>query len=124
MSSGPQVSSMIVGVSNEDLHVIVDEGGSNEGENVSMEVNEEPCEPPLNTTNKEAETDNNPFHNSKRPRRSKVWDEFFDPEMIKNQWKVRDESVECEFGSNTREGNDGSSGLFELLLDVFSGETS
>jgi hypothetical protein len=86
MSSGPQLSSTIIGVSNEGLPVNVDEGST---EDVSIEVNEEPCEPPSDTTSKEVVTTENPFHNSKRPRRSKVWDEFFEPEMIKNQWKVK-----------------------------------
>ncbi|KAJ9560909.1 hypothetical protein OSB04_006069 [Centaurea solstitialis] len=86
MSSGPQQSSTSVGIMKGDFPINVDEGSH---EDEAIEVNEEPCEPPLNTTSKEAETTTNPFHNPKRPRRSKEWDEFLEPEMIKAQWKVR-----------------------------------
>ncbi|KAI3770417.1 hypothetical protein L6452_01549 [Arctium lappa] len=84
-SSRPQPLTYLFGVSNEDLHVNVDEGSNVD---VSMEVNEDPFEP-LSTANKEAKPDN-PFHNSKRPRRSKVWDEFFEAEMIKKSMESKD----------------------------------
>ncbi|KAI3681210.1 hypothetical protein L6452_35995 [Arctium lappa] len=49
--------------------------------------------------------------------------ELFDEYVKMYSTSIVDESGECEFGSNTRDGNDGSSGLSELLLDVLSGET-
>ena len=50
--------------------------------------------------------------------------ELFDEYVRMHSSSIMDESGEREFGSNTGEGNEGSSGLSELLLDVFSGETS
>ncbi|XP_024990657.1 zinc finger BED domain-containing protein RICESLEEPER 2-like [Cynara cardunculus var. scolymus] len=49
---------------------------------------------------------------------------FGEPVSQYNMNHRKDDSGECEFGSNICERNDGSSGLPELLLDVFSGETS
>ena len=56
----------------------------NEGKDVNLETSE----PTPITTSKEAE-DENPFQDFKRPRRSKVWDDFLEPEMIKWKWKIR-----------------------------------
>ena len=56
----------------------------NEGEDVNLETSE----PTPITTPKEVEVEN-PFQDFKRLRRSKVWDDFLEPEMIKGKWKVR-----------------------------------
>ena len=56
--------------------------------NESEDVNLETSEPTPITTSKEVEVEN-PFQHFKRPRRSKVWDDFLEPEMIKGKWKVR-----------------------------------
>ncbi|KAL6520666.1 hypothetical protein OROMI_032226 [Orobanche minor] len=68
----------------DDLYVNVDDE-INEGGDLTIVVNEEPFGFLHNTTNKEAGIidDDNPFHDSNRPRRSKVWDEFLKPELIK-----------------------------------------
>ena len=54
--------------------------------NESEDVNLETSEPNPITTSKEAEVEN-PFQHFKRPRRSKVWDDFLEPEMIKGNGK-------------------------------------
>ena len=59
----------------------------NEGEDVNLETSE-PIPVTRFTTSKEAEVEN-PFQDFKRPRRSKVWDDFLEPAMIKGKWKVR-----------------------------------
>ena len=48
----------------------------------------ETSEPTPITTSKEAEVEN-PFQDFKRPKRSKVWDDFLEHKMIKVKWKVR-----------------------------------
>ncbi|KAK8579507.1 hypothetical protein V6N12_069831 [Hibiscus sabdariffa] len=84
MSSEPQSSSTPVGVSRvEELFVNVDDNFNEEDE-----CNVEASEPLLDTTTKEAEVEN-PFRVFKKPRRSKVWDDFLEPEFINKQWKVR-----------------------------------
>ncbi|KAK8519395.1 hypothetical protein V6N12_025434 [Hibiscus sabdariffa] len=84
MSSEPQSSSIPVGVSRvEELFVNVDDNLNEEDE-----CNVEASEPLLDTTTKEAEVEN-PFQVFKKPRRSKVWDDFLEPELINKQWKVR-----------------------------------
>ena len=59
----------------------------NEGEDVNLKTSE-PTPITKFTTLKEVEVEN-PFQEFKRPRRSKVWDDFLEPEMIKGKWKVR-----------------------------------
>ncbi|KAL4342405.1 hypothetical protein GQ457_08G026020 [Hibiscus cannabinus] len=82
MSSEPQSSSTPVGVSRvEELFVNVDDNLNEEDE-----CNVEASEPLLDTTTKEVEVEN-PFQVFKKPRRSKVWDDFLEPEPINKQWK-------------------------------------
>ena len=89
-SSGPQASSTPMGTSRvEEFYVnledeIKESDELNEGEDVNLETSE----PTPITTSKEAEVEN-PFQDFKRPRRSKVWDDFLEPEMIKGKWKGR-----------------------------------
>ncbi|KAK8565067.1 hypothetical protein V6N12_058642 [Hibiscus sabdariffa] len=83
MSSEPQSSSTLVGVSRvEELFVNVDDT-LNEEDECNVEA-----EPPLDTTTKEVEVEN-PFQVFKKPRRSKVWDDILEPELVNKQWKVR-----------------------------------
>ena len=82
-SSGPQTSSTFMDTSRvEEFFVNIEE--LNESEDVNLETSE----PTPITTSKEAEVEN-PFQHFKRPRRSKVWDDCLEPEMIKGKWKVR-----------------------------------
>ena len=89
-SSRPQASSTPMGTSRvEEFYVnledeIKESDELNEGEDVNLETSE----PTPITTSKEAEVEN-PFQDFKRPRRSKVWDDFLEHEMIKGKWKVR-----------------------------------
>ena len=89
-SSGPQTSSTPMDTSRvEEFYVnIEDEIKESDELNESEDVNLETSEPTPITTSKEAEVEN-PFQHFKRPRRSKVWDDFHEPEMIKGKWKVR-----------------------------------
>ncbi|KAE8689631.1 hypothetical protein F3Y22_tig00110933pilonHSYRG00204 [Hibiscus syriacus] len=83
MSSEPQSSSIPIGVSRvEEFFVNVDDEHNKE------ECNIEASEPTVDSTTKEVEVEN-PFKAFKRPRRSKVWDDFFEPEIINEQSKVR-----------------------------------
>ncbi|KAE8669583.1 hypothetical protein F3Y22_tig00112230pilonHSYRG00114 [Hibiscus syriacus] len=181
MSSEPQSSSTPIGVSRvEEFFVNVDDEHNEE------ECNIEASEPTVDSTIKEVEVEN-PFQAFKRPRRSKVWDDFLEPEIINEQSKVRCkyckhplsvlkskstthlkqhldtclkksiffkqqqlivknmvdnmkerfdkywgecnllmaiESEEHAFSMDVHGGDVTSSGLYELLQDVFSGETS
>ena len=89
-SSGPQTSSTPMDTSRvEEFYVNIEDEIKESNElNESEDVNLETSEPTLITTSKEAEVEN-PFQHFKRPRRSKVWDDFLEPEMIKGKWKVR-----------------------------------
>ncbi|KAL2936810.1 Zinc finger BED domain-containing protein RICESLEEPER 4 [Bienertia sinuspersici] len=81
-SSAPGTSSTPIGVSRvEELNNVdeVELDDDNAGDNANVEGNEPP---------KEVEVEN-PFQTSKRPRRSKVWDDYLEPELIKGKWKVR-----------------------------------
>ncbi|KAL2935383.1 Zinc finger BED domain-containing protein RICESLEEPER 3 [Bienertia sinuspersici] len=81
-SSAPGTSSTPIGVSRvEELNDVdeVELDDDNAGDNANVEGNEPP---------KEVEVEN-PFQTSKRPRRSKVWDDYLEPELIKGKWKVR-----------------------------------
>ncbi|KAK8660047.1 hypothetical protein V6N13_050983 [Hibiscus sabdariffa] len=89
MSSEPQSSSTPIGVSRvEELFVNADDNLNEEDE-----CNAEASEPPLDTTTKEAEVEN-PFQVFKKPRRSKVWDDFLEPELVNKQWKVSHGALE------------------------------
>ena len=88
-SSGPQVSSTPMGTSRvKEFYVnledeIKESNELNEGKYVNLETSE----PIPNTrfiTSKETEVEN-PFHDFKRPKRSKVWDDYLEPEMIKGK---------------------------------------
>lgn len=89
-SSGPQASSTPVGssrveefnVNPEDLFPM--EPNEDEGEDVNATGGEHTP----STTSKETEVENS-FQAYKRPRRSKVWNDFLEPELIKGKWKVR-----------------------------------
>ncbi|KAK8972300.1 hypothetical protein V6N11_013653 [Hibiscus sabdariffa] len=84
MSSEQQSSSTSIGVSRvEELFVNVDDNLKEE-----IERNVKASEPPLDTTTKEAE-DKNHFQAFKKPKRSKVWDDFLEPKLVNKQWKVR-----------------------------------
>ncbi|KAL2905115.1 putative AC transposase [Bienertia sinuspersici] len=81
-SSAPGTSSTPIGVSRvEELNDVdeVELDDDNAGDNANVEGNEPP---------KEVEVEN-PFQTSKRPRRSKVWDDYLEPELINGKWKVR-----------------------------------
>ncbi|KAL2938793.1 putative AC transposase, partial [Bienertia sinuspersici] len=80
--TAPGTSSTPIGVSRvEELNDVdeVELDDDNVGDNANVEGNEPP---------KKVEVEN-PFQTSKRPRRSKVWDDYLEPELIKGKWKVR-----------------------------------
>lgn len=88
-SSGPQVSSTPIGVSRGNVehnvvNILNDSNEVNEHEYIDAEENE--------TSQLEKSKDDevqNPFKSYKRPRKSKVWEDFLEPELIKGKWKVR-----------------------------------
>ncbi|KNA14330.1 hypothetical protein SOVF_108400 [Spinacia oleracea] len=89
-SSGPQASSTPVGSSRvEEFNVNPEDLFPREpNEDAGEYVNIAGGENTHNTTSKETEVENS-FQAYKKPRRSKVWNDFLGPELIKGKWKVR-----------------------------------
>ncbi|GMI80864.1 hypothetical protein HRI_001755700 [Hibiscus trionum] len=84
MSTGQQSSSTPIGVSRVEKLLVNDDDVIIEEE----ECNIEASNPLLDTNTKEAEVENL-FQAFKKPRKSKVWDDFLEPELINKQWKVK-----------------------------------
>ena len=88
-SSGPQASSTPMGTSRvKEFYVNLEDDKESDEHNEGEDVNWETCESTPITTSKEVEVENL-FQDFKRPRRSKVWNDFLELEMIKEKWKVK-----------------------------------
>lgn len=66
-------------VNEEDRINAAEQLGERDGDNVEFDVDNGNVEPEVES----------PFHASKRTKRSKVWDDFKDPELINGKWKRR-----------------------------------
>ncbi|GMJ04611.1 hypothetical protein HRI_004130300 [Hibiscus trionum] len=82
MSTGQQISSTPIGVSRVEKLLVNDNDVIIEEEECNLEA----FNPLLDTNTKEAEVEN-PFQAFKKPRKSKAWDDFLEPELINKQWK-------------------------------------
>ena len=85
--SRQQASSTLMGTSRvKEFYVNLEDDKESDELNEGEDVNWETSEPTPITTSKEVEVEN-PFQDFKRPRRSKVWDDFLELEMIKGNGK-------------------------------------